>query len=176
MFVFVLMLDFVFVLIFDFVFVFEKKEACCQPLHLLYARGGKDARGRAGGSATQMHSLGPPRCIVLYLYLYYIVLYCIALYCIVLLCIPSVLGDALYCICICIALHCIVLLCIPSVFGDASKRIFHALKRFGMCQDGEKEILILFVNMHLIKSILYDTWSKSKQSQMSIIMSSFCGL
>ena len=106
----------VFVLIFDFVFVFEKKEACCQPLHLLYARGGKDARGRAGGSATQMHSLGSPRCIVLYLYLYYIVLYCIALYCIVLLCIPSVLGDALYCICICIALYlylyCIALYCI----------------------------------------------------------------
>ena len=64
--------------------------------------------------------------------------------------------------------------CIPSVLGDASKRIFHALKRFGMCQDGEKEILILFVNTHLIKSILYDTWSKSKQSQISIIMSSFC--
>ena len=148
---FVLIFDFAFILIFDFVLVFEKKEACCQPLHLLYARGGKDARGRAGGSATQMHSLGPRRCIVLYLYLY-----CIALYC-----------NALY---------CIVSLCIPSVLGDASKRIFHALKRFGMCQDGEKEILILFVNTHLIKSILYDTWSKSKQSQMSIIMSSFCGL
>ena len=85
--VFVLTFDFVFVLIFDFVFVFEKKEACCQPLHLLYARGGKDARGRAGGSATQMHSLGPRRCIVLYLYLYCIVLYCIVLYCIVLYCI-----------------------------------------------------------------------------------------
>ena len=73
-------------------------------------------------------------------------------------CIPSVLSLEMHCI----ALYCIVLLCIPSVLGDASKRIFHALKRFGMCQDGEKEILILFVNTHLIKSILYDTWSKSQ--------------
>ena len=133
----------------------------------------------------------PRRCIpsvlrdALYCICICITLYCIVLHCIVLYyyafprssemhCIVFVF--VLHCICICIALHCIVLLCIPSVFGDASKRIFHALKRFGMCQDGEKKILILFVNMHLIKSILYDTWSKSKQSQMSIIMSSFCGL
>ena len=75
-FVLVLEFDFVFVLIFDFVFVFEKKEACCQPLHLLYARGGKDARGRAGGSATQMHSLGP----FLGDALYCIVLYCITMH------------------------------------------------------------------------------------------------
>ena len=121
--VFVLIFDFAFVLIFDFVFVFEKKEACCQPLHLLYARGGKDARGRAGGSATQMHSLGPPRCIVLYLYLY------------------------------CIVLYCIVLLCIPSVLGDASKRIFHALKRFGMCQTERRKGNLYLVCKHAFDQV-----------------------